>query len=262
MLASGEWHNELTCACVTKCSCWCQVAICPHTKLLLYYWPYSLCCLVHVVADSFLNWRFIPFNPLHLLSLSCSPLLATTHLFSESLVILFCLLGFVFKIHVWVRRSWIHILDGSRGHCAEWNKSERESIVSGCFLPIFQNQVLQNLRDRSRALFCLSPQMSTITMDLRVIVMLATPKFISPAFTSITWVPNKHIPLPGLHLCLTFPQKNFKMNMSKWSLNFFFICLVHKSFLLRKRKLSSFHSSPQARNLEAITDASVIIILI
>ena len=37
------------------------VTIHPNTKLLLWYWPYSLCCTLHP-----LGWRFAAFNPLHL----------------------------------------------------------------------------------------------------------------------------------------------------------------------------------------------------
>ena len=33
------------------------------TKLLQYYWPYSLCCVLHPMTY---NWMFVPLNPLHL----------------------------------------------------------------------------------------------------------------------------------------------------------------------------------------------------
>ena len=42
------------------------VTICSYTKLLQYYWPYSLCCTFHLHGLFLFNWRFVPLNPLHL----------------------------------------------------------------------------------------------------------------------------------------------------------------------------------------------------
>ena len=38
----------------------------PHTKLLQYCIPYSLCCILHPLAYLFYNWKLAPLNPLHL----------------------------------------------------------------------------------------------------------------------------------------------------------------------------------------------------
>lgn len=81
------------------------VTICPHTKLLQYYWLFSLCyllnpcglffvCVIALIAQNVCcyklymdcNWRFLPVNPLYLFytpPTSSPP--ATTHLFSVSM---------------------------------------------------------------------------------------------------------------------------------------------------------------------------------
>ena len=41
------------------------LTICHHTKLLQYYWLYSLCYTLHL-WDLFYNWEFVLLNPLHL----------------------------------------------------------------------------------------------------------------------------------------------------------------------------------------------------
>ena len=63
----------------------CLVTICPHTKLLQYYWLFSLCYLLHP-CGLFYNWRFLPVNPVYLFHTppTSSPP-ATTHLFSVSM---------------------------------------------------------------------------------------------------------------------------------------------------------------------------------
>ena len=48
--------------------------ICPHTKLCYYYWPYSLCCILHPCGFFFFNYkRFVSINPLHLFQPSSTP---------------------------------------------------------------------------------------------------------------------------------------------------------------------------------------------
>ena len=56
ILVSGVLHNDLT-----PGTFWND----HHVKLLQYYWPYSLGCMLYPMADLFCNWKSVPLNPLY-----------------------------------------------------------------------------------------------------------------------------------------------------------------------------------------------------
>ena len=69
------------------------VTICPHTKLLQYYWPHFSCYILPPHGLLFYNWRLVPLNPLHLFCHTPIPFpLALTHLFSVSVSLSFFVL--------------------------------------------------------------------------------------------------------------------------------------------------------------------------
>lgn len=76
-----------------------------HTKLLKYYWPYTLCCILPPPAYLFSNWWFVSLNSL-LYYVHCIPFHFFNHLFVlcfyESVFILLCFLCcFLGSSHKW-----------------------------------------------------------------------------------------------------------------------------------------------------------------
>ena len=67
------------------------VTMCHQTKLLQYYWLYSLYCVLPP-HDLFYNWKFVAFNPLHLFH----PFLHPSHLWQPSVCSLYLWLCFCF----------------------------------------------------------------------------------------------------------------------------------------------------------------------
>ena len=74
------------------------VTICPCTDLLQYYWPYSLCCMYP--RGLLYNWRFVPFNPLHLFLYCLQPLPSGNCSFVLYESIFICL-GFLDSTYKW-----------------------------------------------------------------------------------------------------------------------------------------------------------------
>ena len=77
------------------------VTICPHKKLLQFYWPYSLCCILHLSTYLLYNWKSVPFNPLHLFYPHAPPFWQPP-ICSLYLWICFCSVLFVlfFRFHI------------------------------------------------------------------------------------------------------------------------------------------------------------------
>ena len=65
-----------------------HMTVCPYTKVLQCYLPYSLCCMLYPVTSLLSNWRFMPLNPPQLSHLPPSPplpsRLATPHVPSRA----------------------------------------------------------------------------------------------------------------------------------------------------------------------------------
>ena len=81
------------------------VTICQHTKLLQYYWLYSLSCMLYPLAlFIFCNLKFASFNLLHIFHPSMHPLspFAATVFSSVSMsLFLFCLLCVLGSTYKW-----------------------------------------------------------------------------------------------------------------------------------------------------------------
>ena len=118
------------------------VPICHHTKLLQYYWLYSLCCTSLRIIYLCCNWKFVPLNPLHLFLRSPHqrpPPLAATSLFSKFLS-LFLFLSLCFScclyVHLNTEKLYFPIwLSLSYDKTADqWNlKKKKKSAICSIF---------------------------------------------------------------------------------------------------------------------------------